>query len=224
MRRTIMVSKELKKKLVAEIKNAENTTDLINEVKELIYNNSDYKDNPVELVKWIPINKIKANEYNPNNVASKELELLYTSINHDGYTQPIVTVYDDEKDEYVIVDGFHRYFVLKSHEDLLKRNKGRVPCTVIECDINDRMASTIRHNRARGKHSVNGMSNVVFRMLDNGWTDAEICEELGMEPDELLRLKHITGFSKLFEDVEYRKAWEHKKQIRNRKEYEKENG
>jgi len=219
-----MISKDLQEQLVAEVENSDNPTDKINEIKEVIYKLSDYKDNPVELVKWVPIDKVRVNEYNPNNVASKELELLYTSIRHDGYTQPIVTVYDEEKDEYVIVDGFHRYFVLKSHKELLQMNKGRVPVTMIECDINDRMASTIRHNRARGKHSVNGMSNVVFRMLDNGWSDAEILEELGMEPDELLRLKHITGFSKLFEDVKYRKSWEHKRQIRNRRGYEKENG
>jgi hypothetical protein len=168
---------------------------------------------PVDLVRWIPIDKVRPNDYNPNSVAGTEMSLLYTSIDHDGYTQPVVTIYDNEKDEYVIVDGFHRYFVMKSNQDICDRTHGLVPCVVIDKDINDRMASTIRHNRARGRHSVQGMSNLVFSMLDGGWSDAEVCNELGMEPEELLRLKHITGFSKLFADREYNKAWMTKRMI-----------
>ena len=148
--------------------------------------------------------------------------LLSTSISHDGYTQPIVTIYDSEIDKYVIVDGFHRYFVSKSNPKIAEKNHGRLPVVVIDKDINDRMASTIRHNRARGKHSVKGMSSMVFNMLDNGWSDADICNQLGMEPDELLRLKHITGFSKLFADAEYNKAWVSKHQILLKKKVESE--
>jgi ParB-like chromosome segregation protein Spo0J len=150
------------------------------------------------------------------------MKLLYTSIKHDGYTQPIVTIHDKERDKYVIVDGFHRYFICKNNADIQESTGGCVPIVVIQKDINDRMASTVRHNRARGKHSVNGMSNMVFSMLDNGWEDAEVCNHLGMEPEELLRLKHITGFSKLFADAEYNKAWVSKRQILLKKQLEDE--
>lgn len=179
----------------------------------------DHSDQPVNNVRWVKLEKVVANDYNPNTVAKNEMRLLYVSILHDGYTQPVVTVYDKAKDQYIIVDGFHRYLVMKWHKDIYEKNKGELPVVVIEKDINDRMASTVRHNRARGKHSVAGMSNMVFEMLDAGWKDSDICSELGMEADELLRLKHITGFSKLFENVEYQKAWETKNQIRLRKEY-----
>jgi ParB-like chromosome segregation protein Spo0J len=147
------------------------------------------------------------------------MQLLYISILHDGYTQPIVTIYDKKKDKYIIVDGFHRYMVCKMNKDIFERNNGQLPIVIIDKDINDRMASTIRHNRARGKHSIQGMSNMVFKLLDNGWEDFEICNELGMEAEELLRLKHITGFSKLFENIEYKKAWETKRQIKLRMKY-----
>ena len=156
---------------------------------------------------------VQANDYNPNSVAKKELNLLYNSIKFDGYTQPIVTIFDDVLKKYIIVDGFHRYFVLKNNSDLQERTGGRLPIVVIDKDINDRMASTIRHNRARGKHSIFGMSNIVFNMLDNGWKDEDICNKLGMEAEELLKLKHLTGFSKLFQDIEYKKSWQSKQQI-----------
>jgi hypothetical protein len=149
------------------------------------------------------------------------MKLLHTSISHDGYTQPVVTVYDPEADRYVIVDGFHRYTTMRVHEDIREKCHGLLPIVVIDKDINDRMASTVRHNRARGKHSVSGMASMVFSMLENGWDDAAICAELGLEPDELLRLKHVTGFSKLFEDIEYRKSWETRDQIKMRIEAER---
>lgn len=147
------------------------------------------------------------------------MQLLYVSILHDGFTQPIVTVHDPGADQYVIVDGFHRYFTTKSNPDLLERTKGRVPIVVIDKSVADRMASTVRHNRARGKHSVQGMSQLVFQMLEEGWPDEQICNELGMEAEELVRLKHVTGFSKLFENTEYRQAWEHRAQLKIRKAY-----
>ena len=147
--------------------------------------------------------------------------LLYTSIKQDGYTQPIVTIYDPKEKMYVIVDGFHRYYTAKTNEDILARNKGRIPIVVIDKDINDRMASTVRHNRARGMHSVTGMSSMVFQMLENGWSDEDICNEVGLGIEELVKLKHITGFSKLFEDAEYNKAWETKNQIKLKINYKK---
>jgi len=176
--------------------------------------------NPVDKVLYVSMEQVEPNDYNPNKVAHKELALLYTSIEKDGYTQPIVTIWDPDRGKYIIVDGFHRYFVMQRYSDIYERNEGLLPIVVIESDINDRMASTVRHNRARGKHSIDGMSSMVFQMLENEWKDEDICNELGLEAEELLRLKHITGFSKLFEDVEYKRAWEGKKQIKIRKEAE----
>ena len=164
-----------------------------------------------------------ANDYNPNSVAVNEMKLLYRSILHDGYTQPVVTIYDEKQDIYVIVDGFHRHLVMKMNKDIYAKNNGLLPCVVLKKDINDRMASTIRHNRARGRHSVEGMSSIVFSMLDNGWSDVDICKELGLEHEELIRLKHVTGFSKLFENVEYRQAYESRAQIKLRQEWEAQN-
>lgn len=175
----------------------------------------------------LPIDKVEANNYNPNAVAKNEMKLLYLSICEDGYTQPVVTIYDDERDKYVIIDGFHRYTTMRINDDLREKNQGLLPCVVLDKNINQRMASTVRHNRARGKHSVHGMSNMVFQMLKNGMSDAEICNQLGMEPDELVRLKHITGFAKLFQNVEYNRAFETSKQkeiMRNHKAQESEDG
>lgn len=175
------------------------------------------KSQPVDLIRWVPIGQVSPNDYNPNAVAEVEMKLLYLSIKQDGYTQPIVTIWDDAAQKYVIVDGFHRYFVCLTNADIRDRNHGMLPIVVIEKDINDRMASTVRHNRARGKHSIDGMANMVFSMLDEGWTDDDICNELGMEPGELLRLKHITGFSALFERTEYTQAWKSRTMIREEK-------
>jgi len=212
----------IKELIKQEFDNAQDKVGFINEISTFIYNLHPIKQ-PVSNVIWVKIEDVEPNDYNPNSVANKEMSLLYASILHDGYTQPIVTIYDGKKNKYVIVDGFHRYFVAKHKPQIRDRNSGLVPIVVIEKDINDRMASTVRHNRARGKHSVNGMSNMIFAMMDNGWSDAEICNELGMEAEELLKLKHITGFSKLFENVEYKKAWETKNQIKLRFEYFKNN-
>ena len=189
------------------------------ELKQAIHEVSPWQDQPVDRIKWVPIEQVEANDYNPNSVAGKEMQLLYTSIKHDGYTQPVVTIYDETKKKYVIIDGFHRYFTCKSNEDIKERNHGCLPIVVLSKDINDRMASTVRHNRARGSHSVNGMSNMVFKMLDNGWADEAICNHLGMDPEELVRLKHITGFSKLFENTEYSNAWASRAQIKLAKEH-----
>lgn len=191
----------------------------LNDLKEFIHKEISEIQQPIDFVRWIPVEKVSPNDYNPNSVAKIEMGLLYKSIKHDGYTQPIVTIYDQENDKYVIVDGFHRYFTCKTNKDIYERNKGYLPCVVIEKDINERMAATVRHNRARGEHSVAGMGNMVFEMLENGWSESEICNHLGMEPEEILKLKHITGFSRLFENVNYQKSWETKNQIKLKKEY-----
>ena len=202
----------------------ENKIQLIEDLRALIHEKfSVQNEQPIDLVRWVPVEKISPNDYNPNSVAKVEMGLLYKSIKHDGYTQPIVTIKDDETDSYVIVDGFHRYFTCKMNKDIMERNNGRLPIVVIKKDLNERMAATVRHNRARGSHSVTGMSSMVFKMLENGWEDQEICNHLGMEAEELLKLKHITGFSKLFKDAEYQKSWQTKRQIKLKAEYEKNN-
>ena len=193
---------------------AEDKAKFVYDLRQWIHENiSVVKSQPIDLVRWVHIDEVQANDYNPNSVAKVEMKLLYTSILHDGYTQPAVTIYDTTIKKYIIVDGFHRYFTCKSNPDILERNCGMLPIVVINKDINNRMASTVRHNRARGKHSVAGMSSMVFSMLENGWKDVDICNELGMEAEELLRLKHITGFSKLFSDIEYKQSWVTKQQI-----------
>lgn len=209
----------LRDQITKGIATSEDKIAFIESLRELLHELSPLNGQPIDRVRWVPIGKVEPNDYNPNSVAKVEMSLLHTSIDHDGYTQPIVTIYDDARDKYVIVDGFHRYFTAKTNKDILERNLGMVPVTVIAKDINDRMASTVRHNRARGKHSIKGMSAMVFSMLDNGWADEDICNELGMEPEELLKLKYITGFAKLFEDTDYNKAWETKRQIQEKKKF-----
>lgn len=192
--------------------------DEIERIRDLLFELSPQRRMPIDRVRWIPIEKVQANSYNPNSVASIEMQLLRVSIDHDGYTQPVVTVYDEAADTYVIVDGFHRYHTMVNTPEIRERCNGRLPVVVLDKSINDRMAATVRHSRARGKHSVSGMANLVFSMLENGWGDADICNELGMEAEELVRLKHVTGFSKLFENTDYRRAWVTKAQIRLAKE------
>lgn len=192
----------------------------IEKARQALAELSPLHEQPVDRIRWVPVEDVEPNDYNPNSVAKIEMGLLYTSILHDGYTQPVVTIWDEEKQKYVIVDGFHRYFTCRNNPDIRERNMGYLPIVVLDKPINDRMASTVRHNRARGKHSINGMSNMVFQMSENGWSEAEICGELGMEAEEVLRLKHITGFSKLFENAEYKKAWESKVQLKLRKQAE----
>lgn len=193
--------------------------DIVEELRKEIHRISPQKSQPIDLVQWVPIEDVQPNDYNPNTVASKEMGLLYHSIKMDGYTQPIVTVFDEKIRKYIIVDGFHRYWVAKKQEDIREATNGLIPIVVLHKGMNDRMAATVRHNRARGEHSTKGMSSLVFHMLENGWKDSEICNHIGLEPEELLKLKHITGFSKLFENTHYSKAWETKKMLRYKKEY-----
>ena len=158
---------------------------------------------PVLNVQLVPASKFVANDYNPNHRASPEMKLLRISIEQDGFTQPIVTYYNKEQDLYEVVDGFHRYLVNEMffHLDML-------PVVVIDKPLDQRIASTIRHNRARGTHGIVDMSKIVLRLTGQGWDDARICEYLGMELDEVIRLKQISGLKEAFADHVFSKSWE----------------
>lgn len=158
---------------------------------------------PVYNVKAVPIEKIRANSYNPNSVAPPEMKLLYQSIKEDGYTMPIVCYYLSEIDKYEIVDGFHRYTVMLKHSDIYEREKGMMPVVVIEKDVSNRMASTIRHNRARGSHDIDLMTNIVSELTKAGMGDAWIMKHIGMDADEILRLKQLSGLAELFKNKEF---------------------
>ena len=161
---------------------------------------------PVYNIQRIPIEKIQANSYNPNSVAPPEMKLLYQSIKEDGYTMPIVCYYLEDIDKYEIVDGFHRYTTMLKHKDIYEREEGYLPVSVIDKPISDRMASTIRHNRARGSHSIELMTNIVNELVEAGMSDAWILKNIGMDADELLRLKQISGLAALFKDKEFSKS------------------
>jgi len=163
---------------------------------------------PVYAVQAVPIEKIQANAYNPNAVAPPEMKLLELSIWEDGFTMPVVCYYLPDVDKYEIVDGYHRYTVLCTSERVREREGGMLPVVVIDKDISNRMASTIRHNRARGSHSVELMSNIVAELTQAGMSDAWILRHIGMDKDELLRLKQITGLADLFKDKGFSEAWE----------------
>ena len=163
---------------------------------------------PVYNVKAISVEKIRANAYNPNAVAPPEMKLLYQSIKEDGYTMPIVCYYIENEDIYEIVDGYHRYRTILEHKDIYERENGCLPVVVIEKDLSNRMASTIRHNRARGSHSIELMTNIVADLVESGMSDAWIMKNIGMDAEELLRLKQISGLASLFKDKDFSKSWE----------------
>lgn len=158
---------------------------------------------PVLDVKMVPIEKVESNNYNPNRVATPEMELLKHSIEMDGYTQPIVTYYDKKQDLYIIVDGFHRYRCAREYFELEE-----IPVVVINKDIKNRMASTIRHNRARGTHQIPNMSKLVIELTKLGWNEKKISKELGMEFDEVVRLKQVSGLKEAFAEHVFSKSWE----------------
>lgn len=160
---------------------------------------------PVYNIVAIPIEDIQANSYNPNHVAPPEMKLLYESIKEDGYTMPIV-VYPLGNGKYEIVDGYHRYTTMLLHRDIYEREGGKLPCSIIDKDRSNRMASTIRHNRARGSHSIELMMNIVSELKKAGMSDAWIMKEIGMDADELLRFKQLSGLAELFRDREFTKA------------------
>lgn len=184
--------------------------DAINEVRAALHAISPMRREPVDFVRWVRADQLHANDYNPNAVAAPEMRLLQLSIMSDGYTQPIVA-WPDGEDSYEVVDGFHRNRVGREVGAVRKRVMGRLPIAVINTDRTskeDRIAATIRHNRARGKHSVDAMSDIVVDLARRNWSDARIAQELGMEPDEVLRLKQVTGLAELFADREFSEAWE----------------
>lgn len=168
---------------------------------------SEFKS-PVYNVLSVPISKVRANAYNPNAVAPPEMKLLELSIWEDGFTQPCVCYYIPDQDVYEVVDGYHRYTTLKTSDRIFERENGMLPVVVIDKDIQNRMASTIRHNRARGVHSVELMSNIVSELTGAGMSDGWILRHIGMDKDELLRLKQITGLAALFANEEFSEAWE----------------
>ena len=166
----------------------------------------EYKS-PVYNVISVPVEKVVPNTYNPNSVAPPEMKLLYESIKNDGYTMPIVCYHNKAEDQYVIVDGFHRYRIMLEHQDIYDREKGMLPVSVINKPMDQRIASTIRHNRARGSQDVDLMGNIVKELHELGRSDAWISKHLGMDRDEILRLKQITGLAALFKDVKFGQAW-----------------
>jgi ParB-like chromosome segregation protein Spo0J len=193
-----------------EGKSPEDKIELINELKLTLHSLSPLKNEPVDCVLWVKNTDVFANDYNPNSVAPPEMELLRLSISSDGYTQPIVTMSTDTKQREVI-DGFHRNRVGKECSDIQQRVFGYLPVVTINSDRTDkadRMAATVRHNRARGKHSVNAMSDIVVELKRRNWSNEKIASHLGMEADEVLRLYQITGLSEIFSNEEFSKAWE----------------
>jgi ParB-like chromosome segregation protein Spo0J len=198
------------KRSIQECETLDGKVDLINQLRELIHELSPFNTEPVDFVKWVKNTEVFANDYNPNSVAPVEMELLRVSIDADGYTQPIVSMPDVEKG-YEVVDGFHRHRVGKECADIQSRVHGYLPLVQIrqsQEDKGDRMASTIRHNRARGKHKVESMSEIVVELKRRFWSDEKIAKELGMESDEVLRLQQITGLASLFANDDFSEAWE----------------
>lgn len=182
----------------------------INDLRKKIHDISPFKDEPVDYVKWVLNSRVHQNDYNPNTVAPPEMELLKLSIEEDGYTQPIVSM-PDADDTFEVIDGFHRHRVGKESLDIQQKIHGYLPIVQIRDDQknkSDRMASTIRHNRARGKHKVESMSDIVIELSNRNWSDEKIAKNLGMDTDEVLRLKQISGLSDLFSDEDFSEAWD----------------
>lgn len=189
----------------------DNKIESINKIKLALREYSPLKDNPVDCVIWVKQDQVTSNDYNPNSVAPPEMQLLEHSIMQDGYTQPIVTWNSEDKGMLEVIDGFHRNRVGKESEEIKKRIFGYLPVVIIrdsQNDKSDRMASTIRHNRARGKHKVESMSDIVVELKRRNWSDARIAKNLGMDEDEVLRLCQITGMAELFADADFSKSWD----------------
>lgn len=187
----------------------EDRINAINAFRQVLHKNSPFSDQPIDCVLWIKHDAITANDYNPNNVAPPEKRLLSKSLELDGFTQPIV-VTESKPQHYEIVDGFHRHEIGKNRAALKLQLRGYLPVTCLRQDRRgkyDRMAATIRHNRARGRHQISAMSDIVRELAQLGWSDEKISKELGMDSDEVLRLKQINGLLELFADRRYSEAW-----------------
>lgn len=183
--------------------------DAINKIKLALHEVSPMSNEPVDCVLWVKNETVVANDWNPNKVAPPEMELLAISISEDGYTQPIVAM--QEAEQFTVVDGFHRNRVGKENQEVRERVLGYLPVTIIRPDREgrcDRIASTIRHNRARGKHTITGMTDIIVELKRRNWSNEKIGRELGMEPDEILRLSQISGLAEMFADREFSEAWE----------------
>lgn len=188
----------------------EERMDAINEIRLALREHSPMRREPVDCVLWVKSDAVLANDYNPNRVAPPEMRLLQLSIMADGFTQPVVA-WPQEGGTYEVVDGFHRTRCGKEVGAIRKRVQGRIPVSVINAERTakeDRIAATIRHNRARGTHQVDAMADIVADLAKRNWSDDRIAKELGMESDEVLRLKQITGLAELFADREFSEAWD----------------
>lgn len=181
----------------------------LNWLRGIIAQHSPFASEPVDFVRWVKVDDVHGNDYNPNVVAPPEMELLRLSVQADGYTQPVVTMPDD--DGIVVIDGFHRTRIAKEFPDIHQRVHGYLPVVTIRedrHDVNDRMASTIRHNRARGKHQVSVMSDIVIELKRRNWSNDRVAKELGMDADEVLRLCQMTGLAELFADEDFSDSWD----------------
>ena len=188
---------------------AETKIEAINTIRQALHEESPFKNEPIDFVRWVKTDTVQANDYNPNSVAPPEMALLEHSIEHDGYTQPVVGW--DIGGAYEVVDGFHRTKVAKTSEAVRARLSGYLPIVAIQnsnTERNDRVAATIRHNRARGKHNVESMSDIVVELKKRNWSDDRIAKELGMDGDEVLRLCQVSGLVEVFADEEFSKAWD----------------
>lgn len=205
--------KEIKKQIEKDLLNLslEEKVNYINDLREFIHQHSPFKNEPVDFVKWVVNENVVANDYNPNKVAPPEMELLEVSIMNDGYTQPIVSWSNPEKDgKTEVIDGFHRNRVGKESIVVRERVKGYLPVVDIRTEQsgkNDRIASTIRHNRARGKHQVDAMSEIVIELKNRNWSNKRISKQLGMDEEEVLRLCQVSGLEHLFSDKDFSRAW-----------------
>ncbi len=199
------IIKQIKEKVDA-LETLEEKIIFLNKLRREISKISPFSD-PVDCIEWVKAEDVQANEYNPNVVAPPEMELLHLSIKLDGYTQPIVA-YKLPNGKYEVVDGFHRNRIGKEREDIKKACHGYLPITRIDKPLDERMGSTIRHNRARGTHQIRGMSDLVTELSKQGWNDEKISEKLGMELDEVIRLKQISGLKEAFANHKFSKSWE----------------
>lgn len=206
------ILENLKKSFIG-FENLETTlkVEILNEIKLFLHENSPMKSEPVDCVLWVKNDSVHANDYNPNSVAPPEMELLRLSISADGYTQPIVSMLEENGKTREVIDGFHRNRVGKECDEIQKRVHGYLPVVTINEDrtkLNDRVASTIRHNRARGKHKIESMSDIVIDLKKRNWSDEKISKNLGMDKDEVLRLCQIGGLAELFSDKDFSQSWE----------------
>lgn len=183
----------------------------LNRVRTVLHQAGPFAGEPVDNVQWVPADSVTPNDYNPNHVAPPEMRMLKRSIRRDGYTQPVVGWSEGEDAEIEVVDGEHRTRLGREDREIRGRLHGYLPVTLVRSGRggrSDRMASTILHNEARGKHGVRPMADIVAELLRSGWTDDDVARELGMDADEVLRFKHKTGLPDLFKDGAYSRAWE----------------